>query len=330
MLHQLRWRKTPVQRGRTAVMLALVFVLHGLFVFSLWHEMRPRPPRPQIVHMRLDGALQVRFVSHERSVAPPAPAPVAPALAAPLPRVSRSRPAPTREPVRRDAMSASVDAVPAAASSAPTMPRLYDMEGGLQLPPSPAATAARVPGYVQRKPTGDMQVMDHTSPLRYKATRFEQYFPPPGENVAEAGLRHVVQALHGKGPSAKTVSLPHGVHLKCKTLLGIPTPFCGLPPAPPPSNDGDERLNMAPVAPLAPDPHPPTPPTLATCIAAYRAEGPLPYGCPVDTPARAVDAEIRECVALFRAGKRLKTWCPADTPQRAARPDAPAASAGSH
>ena len=84
---------------------------------------------------------------------------------------------------------------------------------------------------------------------------------------------------------------------------------------------------MAP-APLAADPHAKPPPSLETCIAAYRAQGPLPYGCPVDTPARAVDAEVRECIALFRAGKRLKTWCPADTANGARRTGAAKARAG--
>jgi len=33
------------------------------------------------------------------------------------------------------------------------------------------------------------------------------------------------------------------------------------------------------------------------CIAMYRAGKPLAYGCPVDTPDRAVDAELREHAA---------------------------------
>ncbi|MGC1547062.1 MAG: hypothetical protein WA777_00885, partial [Rhodanobacter sp.] len=78
--------------------------------------------------------------------------------------------------------------------------------------------------------------------------------------------------------------------------LGIPTPECGMPPAAPPSTDGDERLNMA-STPLAADPHAPKPPSVEECIAVYRANKPLPYGCPVDTPTRAVDAELRERAA---------------------------------
>jgi hypothetical protein len=203
---------------------------------------------------------------------------------------------------------------PAASASAAPKPQLFDRNGVAQLPSASASTAvAPVPGYVQRKPTGDMQVMDHTSPVPYKATRFEQYFPPPGENAAQTGLRKIAAPLFKQ----HAVNLPRGVHLKCSLLGG-----CSDPPAPPPPNDGDERLSMAPAAPLAKSPHPPTPPTLQACIAAWRSEGPLPYGCPVDTPARAVDEELRQCIALFRAGKRLPTWCPADTARRAQVKDA--------
>lgn len=290
--------------------LALVLLLHLAFLVALWLAMRPVPV-PLPVDTGSDvTVLHLRFIPRAAAPAPPpVPAVPPPSAHAPPQHVVHEAPRP-------DAMQVE-SAAPAPAASTAKPLALFDRDGVAQLPPSAATTHAPLPGYIQHKPTGDMQVMDHRSPLPYKATRFEKYFPPPGENAAEAGLRKVIQALHGKGPSEKTVNLPRGVHLKCKTLLGIPTPLCGLPPAPPPPNDGDERLSM-PSAPLAKDPHPPTPPSLKTCIAAWRSQGPLPYGCPVDTPARAVDEEIRECVALYRAGKRLKTWCPADTAQRAA------------
>jgi len=292
----------------------VVVLLHAFFATALWQVMQPRPlPVFATGDTSSDEhALQVRFIprSEQAAKAPPPP----PELSAPVSR----RPPPVHEAPRPDAMQVqSIGAVPAsAASMTPRLPSLFDRDGVARLPAASPSAPAPVPDYIQRKPTGDMQVMQHTSPVPYRSTRFEQYFPPPGEDAAQAGLRKLVGALQGKGPSTKTVSLPRGVHLKCKTLLGIPTPFCGLPPAPPPPNDGDERLNMAP-APLAKDPHAPPPPSLATCIAAYRSQGPLPYGCPVDTPARAVDEEVRECIARYRAGKRLPTWCPVDTAQRA-------------
>ncbi|MCP1373595.1 hypothetical protein [Dyella lutea] len=315
LLQRLRRRPWPRGRRRRLFAWAAVALLHGFFALVLWQVMQPPPAAP------FDGGevatdasvLQVRFIPRASQPAPPPPPP--PALQAP-------RRAPqVHEAPRHDAMQVEpTGAAPAPATSvAPRLPSLFDRDGVARLPAASASASAPVPEYIQRKPTGDMQVMQHTSPVPYRSTRFEQYFPPPGENAAQAGLRKLVGALQGKGPSSKTVNLPRGVHLKCKTLLGVPTPFCGLPPAPPPPNDGDERLNMPP-PPLAKDPHAPAPPSLATCIAAYRAQGPLPYGCPVDTPARAVDEEVRDCVARYRAGKRLPTWCPTDTAQRAKGP----------
>lgn len=310
LLRTLRHRRPPRDRRPHALAWALVVLLHALFAVVLWREARPGPPREFAAAAAgpSEGVLQVRFIPRRTAAAPSATPP--PALPNPPPR-----PKPVREPPRPDAMRVEVPGpAPAASASAAPTPQLFDRNGVAQLPSASASAAvAPVPGYVQRKPTGDMQVMDHTSPLPYKATRFEQYFPPPGENAAQTGLRKIAAPLFKQ----HAVNLPRGVHLKCSLLGG-----CSDPPAPPPPNDGDERLNMAPAAPLAKDPHPPTPPTLQVCIAAWRSEGPLPYGCPVDTPARAVDEELRQCIALFRAGRRLPTWCPADTARRAQAKDA--------
>lgn len=169
-----------------------------------------------------------------------------------------------------------------------TTPRLYDKQGQLLLP-TPVAGSAE-PGYVQHPPSGDTRIMHDTDPIKYKATRFEQYFPPPDETLGGAAVRHVVEAV----VHTTAVKLPHGVHLQCKTILGIPIPDC-INPAPPPSpKDADERLNMAPARSQAADPHPPQPPSVTACIAIYRSGQPLPWGCPVDTPNRAVDDELRQ------------------------------------
>jgi hypothetical protein len=310
LLRTLRDRRpSRVERRSRLLAWVLVVVLHAFFAVVLWRETQPGPPRAFATSAATSSepVLQVRFIPRAELAAARVVPP--PALPRPPPR-----PKPVREAPRPDAMRVEVPGpAPAASSSVSPAPQLFDRNGVAQLPAASASTAAPVPGYVQRKPTGDMQVMDHTSPLPYKATRFEQYFPPPGENAAQAGLRKVVAPLFKQ----HAVNLPRGVHLKCSLLGG-----CSDPPAPPPPNDGDERLNMAPAAPLAKDPHPPVPPSLQTCIAAWRSEGPLPYGCPVDTPARAVDEEVRQCIALFRAGKRLSTWCPADTARRAQAKDA--------
>lgn len=292
--------------------MGVVVALHAFLLSSLWLGMRPPTPRPEVVGVSLDAPLQVRFIPRQSDREVP-PAPVPPPLPAPSARVATPRPKVMKEAPRTDAMVAHMDtSAPVAATTVAPTPQLYDRQGTLVLPSSAATAAAPVPGYVQRKPTGDTQIMEHTSPVKYKATRFEKYFPPPGETLGQAGMRHVLTPLFKQ----HDVNLPRGTHLKCSLLGG-----CSEPPPPPPPNDGDERLSMAPT-PLAKGLDSTPPPSLKTCIAAYRSQGPLPYGCPVDTPARAVDEERRECIALYLAGKRLKTWCPRDTPARAAKQQA--------
>ena len=189
-----------------------------------------------------------------------------------------------------------------AASSPPAPPRLFDRTGQPLLPARAASTAAPTTGYVQRMPQGDSQVMSHDTPIKYQATRFEKDFPPPDETIVGQGIRRALSATHSN--ENKSAGLGHGIHLKCKTLFGIPTPMCVMPPAPPSKKDGDERLNMAP-APLARELAPPKR-KLSECIALYRAGKPLPHGCPVDTPDRAVDAE---CAEATQAGKPLPAHC---------------------
>ncbi|WP_424681364.1 hypothetical protein [Frateuria sp. YIM B11624] len=273
-------------------MFGVVLALHVLFGAVAWWEMRPRPAR-EVVHVRLDDALQVRFIARSRPAAPAPP----PSMPSPP---SVRRPAPVRERPRPNAMTASIPAP--AASSPPVPPRLFDRTGQPLLPARAASTAAPTPGYVQRMPQGDSQVMSHDTPIKYQATRFEKDFPPPDETIVGQGIRRALSATHSN--ENKSVGLGHGIHLKCKTLFGIPTPMCVMPPAPPSKKDGDERLNMAP-APLARKLAPPKR-KLSECIALYRAGKPLPHGCPVDTPDRAVDAE---CAEATQAGKPLPAHC---------------------
>ncbi|KRE90768.1 hypothetical protein ASG87_01135 [Frateuria sp. Soil773] len=285
LLHELRWRRPARDPWRMRWATVLVLLLHGLFVAVLWLAMRPSPPREAAT--RQGAALQVRLIEAPRRTA--APAPPVPEPSAP-PANPRPRPAPSREPVSAQAMVASVPG-PAPAPEAAPRPRLYDRDGQPLLPAA-AASAPGVPGYVQRRPQGDMQVMRHDHPVTYTATRFEQYFPPPNETAGQAVVRHVVEKV--SKPFA--VRLPRGVHLRCTLLTG-----CADPPAAPPKKDGDERLSMAPAAPLAKELAPAGGPDLAECIAIYREGKPLPHGCPVDTPNRAVDAECTERTAKSAA-----------------------------
>lgn len=289
LLRAWRRRQSPREPWRFRLALGVVLALHGLFGAVVWWEMRPRPAR-EFVHVRLDNALQVRFVARTPST-PPAPPPALP----PPPPLS---PPPVHERPAKDAMTVTL---PTPAASTPPAPRLFDRTGQPLLPAA-AASAPATPGYIQRMPQGDARVMRHDDPIKYKATRFEQDFPSPHETLLGQTVRGVLRGTHtGR---KKSVNLGHGIHLKCKTLFGIPTPMCVMPPAPPSRKDGDERLNMAP-APLTKELTPPKR-NVAECIALYRAGKPLPHGCPVDTPNRAVDAE---CGEARQAGKPLPAHC---------------------
>jgi hypothetical protein len=254
--------------------------LHVGFIVAIWYAMRP--PNTPAIPSKAGEVLLVRFLTRSPAAAVPAP----PQIPPPPGKVAPPRPA---EPPAKDAMALQPSPATTVAS-----PRLYDRHGQPRLPATAANTS--VPGYVQNLPQGDARIMRHDNPIEYKATRFEQYFPPRGETAGGAAVRHVVDTV----VKTTDVRLPGGVHLKCTTVLGIPTPNCINPPAPPSAKDGDERLSMAPARSLDGRAHAPKPPSLEACIAMYRAGKPLEWGCPVDTPNRSVDAERR---AAEEAGK---------------------------
>lgn len=124
--------------------------------------------------------------------------------------------------------------------------------------------------------------------IKYKPTRLDPYWRK-STNAIDDALQKAVEKTTVK----KTIHLPGGIRIHCGIALAALAGGCGGDPPPPaPPTDGDERLNMAP-PPLAKGASTPKP-DIAACIADYRAGKPLPYGCPVDTPARAVDAEKRK------------------------------------
>lgn len=280
MLHELRWREPPRDRRRLWGVLAFTVLLHALFGALTWYEMQPHAL--PVASVQAYDVLQVRFIT---SAPAPAVAPPPPVLAAPASPVPKVRPPVriTREPVDKHAMSVSLPAPP---------PQLYRPDGTLRVAPAAAASAA-IPDYQSGiLQGGDKQVLRHDAGDKYQSadTRFAPYFPPPGESSVDTALRKVIE----KTTKTATVHLPKGVRVHCSTVLFILPAGCGGdPPAPPPPNDGDERLSMAP-APLVKSPHAPKPPSVDQCIAIYRANKPLPYGCPVDTPSRAVDAQMHE------------------------------------
>ena len=307
-------------------MLALVLALHILFALMLWSAMRPATVEGE---GEGDQTLIVRLfdnTSIPRAASPPAP-PTLPELV-PLQQAVAPRVRPSsHEKPRRDAMVMQDHATaPAPATSAATLAAsgLFAMDGSIRLPPAPTDTSAASSAEAKpAKPADDRRIMQHDDNyMHFKPTRFDKYFPPPNETAGGAVGRHignVIQAI------AKSVCDP----TKSSTASNL---LCGAPPLPPSPKDADERLNLPPPS-LAGDPHPIKPLPLSTCIAEYNDGKPLSYGCPINTPDLAFQAEMRVCIDLFRAGRRLKTWCPADTPKRAAaESSAPAASAsvGSH
>jgi hypothetical protein len=311
-LGQRRWRQAPLTRPALALTLALVLVLHALFALVLWHEMQFKPLPLAVTPAESDRALVVTLIDHSsspRAVRLPAP-PTLPTLVPTRQAVSpRVRPVTHEKPLRDAMVMQDHEATPAPAASAtsPSAISLFAKDGSVRLPATmetAPATASAKPA----KPADDRRIMQHDSNrMHYKATRFEQYFPPPNETAGGAVGRHIGDALK---QIAASICDPH----KSSTASNM---LCGAPPLPPGPKEGDERLNLPP-PPLADDPHPATPPPLASCIAEYKATKPLSYGCPINTPELAFKAEMRECIDLFRAGKRLKTWCPLDTPRRAA------------
>ena len=279
-LRQLRWREPWHERRWHGLALVVALLLHVLFMLVIWGEMRPQPIST-MQHAQPQEVLEVRFITH----APVAAVPPPPALP-PLVVKPRALPKPRElEPVSKDAMTVQLPP-PKPVDAA----KLYDKNGALLLPTS--AASAPTSGYVSNMPQGNTQIMQHSSPVNYQATRFEKDWNGNGNVVDDA-----LQKLVDKTTVKKTINLPGGVRLHCGISLAMLAGGCGGDPPPPPSaKDGDERLSMAP-RPLAVDPHAARPPSVEACIAMYRAGKPLASGCPVDTPNRAVDAELHDRAA---------------------------------
>lgn len=294
LLHDLRWRRSPRDSWLTILGIVVAIVFHVLLFILARLAMQPHAESwapPYIIDTK---PLEVRLLDREprpatASVPPPPALPVEPAKAVPTkavpPKVVREisqnpLPPPPKtaatEPPAPGAMTATV---------APAHADVYDKQGSVKLPPAPPSTAP-APNYVQQMPKGDDKVMSHKSPLSYKETRFDKDWVPVRENIVQAGVRNVVQAITVN----QTIDVGSGARVDCSFMIVFAS--CGgNPPPPPPKKDGDKRLSMPPANPLVKDLNPPPAVDLEECFRIYRAGEPLPYGCPTDTPQQAVDEE---------------------------------------
>ena len=277
------------------MVLGVVLGLHGLFALLTWHEMQWRyPPEPE---RKREGALQVRLIPRPPATAPVAATPAlpAPALppALPAPAVVAKPPPVVHEAPAKNAMTVTLPPAPPSPEPTPSpAPQLFDASGQPLLPAAagtvPPAPAA---GYVQHMPQDDGKLMQHDSPVTYKPTRFDKDWHKGGGSSVDDALKKAVDS----STVDHTFHVAPGVRIHCAISFAALSGGCGGdPPPPPPSNDGDMRMSMAPANSLAPGTPQAPSHSLDECIAIYRAQKPLPYGCPIDTPTQSVDAEMRE------------------------------------
>jgi len=256
--------------------------------------------------------------------------PAAPAAPTPASETAASTPAPAETPTapaatkpgERDVSTAphatpqgSDTANPGVPNGAPQAP-LIGKDGSIVLPAPGQGSGNRTGGtspegaqqgaeggersgrlgeYIQLKPHGDTQIMEHRAPnIGYKPTRFEQDWAPEGESSIDTALRHAVE----KTTVRHTFHLPRGVRIECVALPLLPMALLGCHNPDPPAKPLDpaiyQRLNMA-ATPLAPPPPPPAtvvpPPSAAPiqldnsvqCASARVSGGPLPPGCATAT-----------------------------------------------
>jgi len=177
-----------------------------------------------------------------------------------------------------------------------------DQPGADQGVADQGGTQGTLGSYVQLKPRGDTDIMQHRSPdIGYRRTRFEDDWAPEGESSVDTALRRAVEKTTVK----HTFHLPRGIRVECAVMPLLPIALLGCgnpdPPAAPLDQSIYDRLNAAPANPLVP-PEPassvaaaPAPAPMikldnrAECAAARVAGGPLPPGCAAaGLPARPV------------------------------------------
>jgi hypothetical protein len=287
--------RRPQRRDRVLRILAMVvaIILHVFIVMLVRYEMQPRLTTGFAPPVDRDEVLEVRFIEPARPAPPVANVPPPPPVAEPPPKVrspEATRPEPPRrkEPPKEEAPAPSPNPTPA--EQAP-QPALFGADGAIVMPKQGAGSPTQA-DFVPRKPTDDSGIMSHKTTVTYTQTRFEKDWAPRDENVLSKGMRRAIESTTLK----KTVDLGHGTRVNCATVFFVlPVGCSGEDPSKASKKDGDVRLNMAPANPLAKGlPGQPVPPTEAECIAAFRADKPLPQGCATDIPIKAMDQENAE------------------------------------
>lgn len=145
-------------------------------------------------------------------------------------------------------------------------------------------------GYIQLKPTGDLDIMHHGAPnIGYKPTRFDNDWTPEGESSIDTALHRAVD----KTTLKHTFHLPRGVRVQCRVMPLLPMSLLGCsnpdPPARPVAEKEYDRLHMAPANPVATPAHAASSKSVAApmspvddsaeCVAARISGGPPPPGC---------------------------------------------------
>jgi len=290
-LRAIRYRKAPRDHVRATLAIAGTLVLHILIILLVRYELQPRPLLGYAPPDDRDEVLEVRFIEPTAAPPPQANVPPPPPVSEPPPKVrspEATRPEPPRpkEPPKETAPAE--NEAPPPPTPAPS--QLFGRDGQVHLAPPTGQAPATQADFVSRKPTDDAGVMTHKGPVTYKETRFAKDWTPENENVLNGGIRKAMEATTLK----KQVNVG-GTRINCATVFFVLPVGCrGEDPPKPPPKSADGRLSMAPAHALADGPDVVKPPTEAECIAAFRADKPLPQGCPTDVPQKAIDLDKAE------------------------------------
>ena len=291
-LRAIRHRRPPRDRVRATLAIVATLLLHIVIILLVQYEMQLRPQVGYAPPDDKDEVLEVRFIEPTPPAPPQANVPPPPPVSEPPPKV-RSPEATRPEPPKPKPAEPAKPPVPAENEAPPApspTPQLFGRDGQVNVAPATGQAPATQADFVARKPTDDAGVMVHKGPVTYKETRFEKDWTPRDENVLNGGLRKAMESTTLK----KQVNVG-GTRINCATVFFVLPVGCrGEDPPKPPPKSADGRLNMAPAHSLADGPDVVPPPSEAECIAAFRADKPLPQGCPSDVPLKAIDLEKAE------------------------------------